>query len=270
MAMASSNAQQPVAGIRLPTLPSNAAIISPANADLCLAILQVVQAHELHIPPKKLGEAITYFWKSDGSGPWDAQYKKWTPDRAVRNMKDRIMSILDYYGRWENDEVPYPSQLQSSAKRLADEMAADETERAARRVTAQIQAQTIQQNNNLREGTLGLLPPARGVGVPSIHEAGRALRQQMANASSLLGQNPSSQNNSSEYIVRLRYFMLSIYHLTMPCPSRSSRPTPTTRTPAASSSCSRGWTRTSSSCSRGWKRTSSSRCWESPPKRPSE
>ena len=199
MAMVSFNAQQPAVGIRLPTLPSNAAIISPANADLCLAILQVVQAHELHIPPKKLGEAINYFWKLDGSGLWDTQYKKWTYDRAVRNMKDRIMSILDYYGRWENDEVPYPTQLNSSAKRLADEMTAGQTERAGRRVTAQMQAQTIQQNNNLREGTLGLLPPARGVGVPSIHEASRALRQQMASASSLLGQNPNTADASHQW-----------------------------------------------------------------------
>ena len=186
-------------GGRLPRFPSNTAITLPANADLCLALLQVVQAHELHIPPKKLGEATDYFWKFDGSGLWDTQFQRWSSrDRALRNTKERIMSILDYYGQWDSDNVPYPTQLQSSAKRLADEKKADETERAGRRLTAQLQEQTIQSNNNAREGTLGLLPPGRGVGVPSVHGAGRALRRQMASAASLLCQNPSSQNNSSE------------------------------------------------------------------------
>ena len=87
-----------------------------------------------------------------------------------------------HHGRFQ----PYFDHQQSS--RDAQE------EVAQRRSTERRQEQSRQSSNNQREGTLGMLPPRRGTGIPSLQEADDFRRAQ--EAASLLAANPISQNNA--------------------------------------------------------------------------
>ena len=122
----------------------------------------------------------------------------WATSRVCRNMRDRILAILDHFSQWDSDATPYPTPLQTLAKRLHNERTDSQIEIAQRRHVEQMQEQILQSANDEREGTLGLLPRACGTGIPSAREASVFLTRQMEEASSLLVQNPTLQNNSSK------------------------------------------------------------------------
>ena len=103
---------------RLILLPSVAAIVS--DVPICETILQAVSAAGAHLPPNKFSMILPLLW-DPVDGPFNNRFLQWAPSRASRNIKDRVMVIMDWYSQWENDTTPYPSAVQSLAKRLYDE-----------------------------------------------------------------------------------------------------------------------------------------------------
>lgn len=203
----SNNAPQ--AEIRLRKLPSVAAIV--ANVELCHAILQAVNATGAHIPPNtNFTSAVNVLWTPAGDGPFDNQFEKWAPGRESRSLKDRAVAIMDLFSSYRDDVTPHPTPLQRLARRLSDERRDAHEEDAQRRGTARRQEQSLQAANDNREGVLGLLPPGRGTGVPSLQDAGDYVRAQ--SASSMLGQRPRSQNNpgESQRIYQQSYYSMKI------------------------------------------------------------
>ena len=107
-----------------------------------------------------MGSVSIILWTAAGNGPFDGQFKSWAPLRVCRNMRDRILAILDHFSQWDSDATPYPTPLQTLAKRLHNERTDSQIEIAQRRHVEQMQEQILQSANDEREGTLGLLPRA--------------------------------------------------------------------------------------------------------------
>ena len=178
-----------------PKLPSNVQIVYPFHQPLCHTILGVVSANGLHLSPRRLSEAEHYLWFANGGGPLDRDYSKWAGDRSGRQIMARIKKILFYYGIYD---VSYPSELQVLAKRILDEMEADEVAITAAREEAAEEAAAQQRANDHHEGQLGLLPAARGTVPPSDPGASATSRDQAAAAAAFLGQQPRSRSSTGE------------------------------------------------------------------------
>ena len=61
---------------------------------------------------------------------------------------DRAMAIMDWCSHWDNDTTPYPSAIQSLAKRLYDEHRDAQEEVAQRRNTELRQEQIVKKMIN--------------------------------------------------------------------------------------------------------------------------
>ena len=131
---------------RLNLLPSIAQIVS--DIPICTAILQAVSSADAHVPPNRFSAALLVLWTPARNGPFDGQFLPWAALRASRNIKDRVMAIMDQFSQWDNDTTPYPTALQSLAKRLFDEHRDAQEELAHRRNTELRQEQTHQSANN--------------------------------------------------------------------------------------------------------------------------
>ena len=194
-----NNQQQP-----LRPLPSNAAIIQ-GNDVLCRQILEAVATTDAHLPPRRLGTIVDLLWNVTGTGPFNGRFAHWTRSRAIRNMKDRVLAIIDHYSQYT---TPYPTTLQSLAKRLHDESPKVQRELAQRReVLKSMNA------NNQREGdALHLNMLLHRLNANNQREGGfDALHR---GAASLLAQNPRSQNNNGKphyfFMIHCTLFSLRI------------------------------------------------------------
>ena len=223
-------------------LPSVAMIVH--DVDICTAVLQAVQAAGAHMPPSsKIAAAVSILWTPNADGPFDNRFKKWAAGRANRNLKDRSVAIMDAFSSFRDDVTPYPTPLQIIARQLSDERRDAIEEDIQRRNTEQRQEQNLQAANNFREGVLGLLPPGRGTGVPSLPDANPNELHRAQSAATLLGQMTQSQNRNCEFIVIIVFSQLiSLY-------SQSQCFSPT---------CSSSRTSTSAAYQRSWR---SNCCW---------
>ena len=204
------------ASSQLPKVPSVRATV--ANQDICRIILETVLKLKAHIPPKTPGADVAdALWNAAGTGPFDGHFEPWLLLRRGRQIKDRVSEILKKYAHYD---TPYPSTLQTIAKRVFDEMHAGQLEEEQRAAVERRQVETRESSNNLHEGTLGLIPRRRGTGIPSLRAAGTAFRQSMQDAASLVAQNPRSQNNHGEgnlecfmhytFIILTSYFSIQL------------------------------------------------------------
>ena len=192
----------------VPTLPTMSLRLLPSNAmivhdvEISTAILQAVKAAGAHMPPSsKIAAAVSILWTSNADGPFDGRFLRWAAGRTNRNLKDRAVAIMDTFSSFRDDVTPYPTPLQILARQLSDERRDALEEDTQRRNTEQRQEQNLQAANNYREGVLGLLPPGRGTGVPSLQDANPNALHRAQSAASLLGQRTQSQNNNCAFIV---------------------------------------------------------------------
>ena len=194
-------ANAPPAG-PLRKLPSVAAIVH--DVGISTAILQAVRSAGAHMPPStRFGAAVSILWTPNGDGPFDNRFEKWATGRANRSLKDRAIAIMDTHSSYEDVVTLYPTPLQVLARQLSDKRRDAMEEDAQRRNTEQRQQQNIQAANNFREGVIGLLPPGRGTGIPSLQGANRNELLRARSAASLLGQRTQSQNNNGKFIVNI-------------------------------------------------------------------
>ena len=107
-----------------------------------------------------------------------------------------MTAILDHYLQWNEAGTWYPSQLRVLAKRLQDKQENDMHEVSQRRHVEQHQEKTCNAVKNERKGALASLLRKSDTGVPSVHKAGIALREQMQQAAGLLATSPISRVQS--------------------------------------------------------------------------
>ena len=126
--------------------------------ELCRTMLQIMDAHDLHIPPKRLSLAAFFLWTPSGDGPLDGSYRPWSASRLNRQITERINAVIAFYSNYDTE---YTLDIQVLARRLFDEnrevqASLDTTQEEQRRIET-----SIQKANNRREGQLGLPPQRR-------------------------------------------------------------------------------------------------------------
>ena len=74
--------------------PSAAQLVNGSNNDLCVAILGVIKARGLHLPPNKPSAVASSLWLLNGTGVFDGRFLPWADDCVCCNMRERIDAIF--------------------------------------------------------------------------------------------------------------------------------------------------------------------------------
>ncbi len=123
-----------------PPFPSKKGIILPQNEPVYSTILEAVESLQVHIPPKTFGiQLADFLWNDTKTGPMDGHFSPWAHLCRGRQMKERVLAILDCYAHYD---TPYPSPLQILARRINDEMEAGQAKVAQRTFIEQQQQAT--------------------------------------------------------------------------------------------------------------------------------
>jgi hypothetical protein len=185
-------------------LPSNQAIILPANNDIAFCILQGVMLTRAHIPPNGKWadlERLLFEPGPPAQGPFHRCFKRWADSQRSRNMKDPVFTLLNHHGVYDPMMVSNLSMLQSLSRIIKDEMDTAEASIRASLEAERLRIEARGRKNIRQEGALGALPRGYGVDAPHVAGADKARRCQNQDASSLLVQNPRLQNDHFHPIV---------------------------------------------------------------------
>ncbi len=181
-------------------LLSNRAIDLPVNNDIALCILQGVMLTRAHIPPTgKWADLERLLFEPDP--PAHGPFKRWANSQRLRNVKDRVVALLNHYGVYDPMMVSNPSMLQSLSRTIKAEMHTAEASRRASLEAERLRAEARGRENIRQEGALGALPWGYSVDAPRVAGTEEARQRQNQDASSLLAQNPMSQNDHFRPIV---------------------------------------------------------------------
>jgi hypothetical protein len=179
-------------------LPSDRAIILAVNHDIALIILQGVMSTRAHIPPTgKWAHLERLLFEPDppAHGPFHGLFKCWADSQSSRNVKYRVVTLLNHHGVYDPMMVSNPSMLQSLSRTIKAKI---DTAEASRRASLEAKHLCVEArgHKNLRqEGALDALPWGYSIDAPCVAGADEACQRQNQDASSLLVQNPRSQNN---------------------------------------------------------------------------
>ncbi len=162
--------------LNLPPVPSAARMIQPANKDTALMILQSVLKSGSHKPPNKWVMLVQLLWETPpNQGPFYCVYREWCETGCSTNIRLIVDALLRHYGDFDPLENPYPSTIQTLARRLSSKAGITTLEDGQQHDSNTHCVLVHSLENDYQEGTLGMLPEGTGVnpwqvrGMPPLH-----------------------------------------------------------------------------------------------------
>jgi hypothetical protein len=190
----------------LSMLLSDRTIVLTLNHNIALIILQGVLSTRARIPPTGKWadlERLLFEPNPPAQGPFHGRFKCWADSQRSRNVKDRVVALLNHHGVYNPMVVSNPSMLQTISRTIKAKMDTAEalTLRRASLEAEHLRIEARGRKNVHQEGAMGTLPRGYGIDALRVAWADKAYHRQNQDASSLLTQNPRLQNNHFRPIV---------------------------------------------------------------------